>query len=99
LFGVLLVQVLLPAYDASSLVALVLHSGERTVGRCMLRLHGLLPLLLKRYSKSLSLFRWGLHVGMYMQCKAQLAVALTNSYGQQKLAFCIVHAGWQTDVS
>jgi hypothetical protein len=31
------------------------------VGRCMLRLHGLLPLLLKQYSKSLLLFRWGLH--------------------------------------
>jgi hypothetical protein len=52
-----MLQVLLPVYDASCLVALVLHNGERTVGRRMLRLHGLLPLLLRQYSKSLLLFR------------------------------------------
>lgn len=53
------VQVLLPMYDTKGLVALVLHNGERTVGRCMLRLHGLLPLLLRQYNKSLLLFRCG----------------------------------------
>ena len=55
----LLLQVLLPVYSSSCLVALVLHRRSSVVGRCVFRLHGLLPLLLRGYSKSLVLYRWG----------------------------------------
>lgn len=51
------VQVLLPVYGSSCLVALVLHRRSSVVGRCVFRLHGLLPLLLRDYTKSLVLYR------------------------------------------
>lgn len=53
----LLPQVLLPVYGSSCLVALVLHRRSAVVGRCVFRLYGLLPLLLRDYSKSLTLYR------------------------------------------
>jgi hypothetical protein len=53
----LLAQVLLPVYGSSCLVALVLHRRSAVVGRCVFRLYGLLPLLLRDYSKSLTLYR------------------------------------------
>jgi hypothetical protein len=53
------VQVLLPVYGSSCLVALVLHRRSSVVGRCVFRLYGLLPLLLRDYSKSLVLYRYG----------------------------------------
>lgn len=51
------VQVLLPVYSSSGVVALVLHRCSKVVGRCVFRLYGLLPLLLRDYSKSLVLYR------------------------------------------
>jgi hypothetical protein len=53
------VQVLLPVYGNSCLVALVLHRRSTVVGRCVFRLYGLLPLLLRGFDKTLTLYRWG----------------------------------------
>jgi hypothetical protein len=52
------VQILLPVYGSSCLVALVLHRRSSVVGRCVFRLYGLLPLLLRDYNKSLVLYRY-----------------------------------------
>jgi hypothetical protein len=53
----LLCQVLIPVYGSSCLVALVLHRSSSVVGRCVFRLYGLLPLLLRNYTKSLVMYR------------------------------------------
>lgn len=47
----------MPVYDSSCLVALVLHRRSSVVGRCVFRLYGLLPLLLRQYTKTLTLYR------------------------------------------
>jgi hypothetical protein len=50
-------QVLLPVYGSSCLVAVLVHRRGHVVGRCVFKLYGLLPLLLRDHSKSLTLYR------------------------------------------
>lgn len=50
------VQVLLPVYGSSVLVSVLVHKRGHVVGRCVFKLYGLLPLLLRDHSKSLTLY-------------------------------------------
>jgi hypothetical protein len=50
-------QVLLPVYGSSCLVAILVHRRGHVVGRCVFKLYGLMPLLLRDHSKSLTLYR------------------------------------------
>lgn len=89
----LLPQVLLPVYGSSCLVALVLHRCSAVVGRCVFRLYGLLPLLLRDYSKSLTLYRCvgggcGSAAGVWGDC-AVLVQSL--SQGSESLGLWVVH--------
>jgi hypothetical protein len=52
-----LLQVLLPVYGSSSLVSILVHRRGHVVGRCVFKLYGLMPLLLRDHSKSLTLYR------------------------------------------
>jgi hypothetical protein len=52
-------QVLLPVYGSSCLVAVLVHRRGHVVGRCVFKLYGLMPLLLRDHSKSLTLYRCG----------------------------------------
>ena len=51
------VQVLLPVYDSNVLVAMVLHKRSAVLGRCVFKIYGLMPLLIKEHIKSLTLYR------------------------------------------
>jgi hypothetical protein len=59
-------QVLLPVYGSSCLVAVLVHRRGHAVGRCVFKLYGLMPLLLRDHSKSLTLYRCG--CGACMRC-------------------------------
>lgn len=50
-------QVLLPVYGSSVVVALLLHRRGHAVGRCVFKLYGLLPLMLRDHTKTLTLYR------------------------------------------
>lgn len=51
------VQVLLPVFGSSSLVSIVLHRKGTVIGRSVFKLFGLLPLLLRDHTKTLTLYR------------------------------------------
>lgn len=51
------VQVLLPVYGSSCLVAILMHRRGVVVGRCVFKLYGLMPLLLRDHTKTLTLYR------------------------------------------
>eukprot|EP00879_Flechtneria_rotunda_P021224 GHRR01022357.1.p1 GENE.GHRR01022357.1~~GHRR01022357.1.p1 ORF type:complete len:1088 (+),score=434.44 GHRR01022357.1:237-3500(+) len=50
------VQVLIPVYSSSLLMSIVLHKRSHVAGRCVFKLYGLLPLLVRKHTKSLTLY-------------------------------------------
>lgn len=82
---------LLPVYGSSVLVSVLVHKRGHVVGRCVFKLYGLLPLLLRDHSKSLTLYRCGAHSQGCLGCRHQLSPLLAKLICVVRTSACLPH--------